>query len=330
MPKVSVVVPVYKAEKYIEKCAESLFGQSLAEMEFIFVDDCSPDRSIEIIEKVLDRYPKRKGQVKIIRHEINKKVSAARKTGVDAATGEYIIFCDSDDWVDTDMYLELYRAAVVDNSDVVYCDLFFVVNNVKQIVCQADTSGGVDVIQKLLQADINSSLCVKLVRSELYKNNKEYLNVRSMYDDTATSLFLLYTAKVIKHVKKPFYYYIMRPNSIGTSISQAKSDERAEDAVYNSEKIICFINGLPENEQKQLVPYLNGFLLKVKWHLLNWWRMDGKKLSSWQTLWPGTSEYIFAVPWASGWKKRIYWLFTRKQMSFLFLPVLSFYKKYLH
>ena len=99
MPKVSVIVPVYGVEKYIERCARSLFEQTLDDMEFIFVDDCTKDESIEVLKRVIDLYPVRKDQVKIIHHAVNKGLSRARETGVNAATGDYIGHCDSDDWV---------------------------------------------------------------------------------------------------------------------------------------------------------------------------------------------------------------------------------------
>ena len=81
--KVSVCIPVYGVEKYIERCARSLFEQTMKDdIEFIFVDDCTPDKSIEILQKVLEEYPERKNQVKIIRHETNKGLTGARNTAL--------------------------------------------------------------------------------------------------------------------------------------------------------------------------------------------------------------------------------------------------------
>ena len=121
MPKVSVIIPVYSVEKYIERCARSLFEQTLTDIEYIFVDDCSPDNSINILESVLEVYPNRRSQVKIIRHLENKGLPAARKTGIDNSTGDYIIHCDSDDWVETDMYRLMYDEAKRLDADIVMC-----------------------------------------------------------------------------------------------------------------------------------------------------------------------------------------------------------------
>ena len=121
--KVSVLVPVYGVEKYIERCARSLFEQTMKDgIEFIFTDDCTRDRSIEILEKVVEEYPERKSQVKIIHHEKNQGLVSARVTGLKEAVGEYVIHCDSDDWVEREMYEIMYRQAKDTDSDIVVCD----------------------------------------------------------------------------------------------------------------------------------------------------------------------------------------------------------------
>ena len=111
MPKVSIVIPIYNVEKYIIKCAKSLFEQTLDDIEYIFVNDCTPDNSIKVLLEVLEQYPNRKQQVKIITHKINLGAAIARKNGILAATGKYIIHCDGDDWTAPDMYQRLYEKA---------------------------------------------------------------------------------------------------------------------------------------------------------------------------------------------------------------------------
>lgn len=122
-PKISVIIPVYGVERYIEQCACSLFEQTMQDgIEFIFVDDCSPDKSIEILENVLREYPHREQQVKIIRHTENQGLGGARKTGMEYATGEYIIHCDSDDWVEPECmkrFIEKLRKKTQTLSDAI-------------------------------------------------------------------------------------------------------------------------------------------------------------------------------------------------------------------
>ena len=120
--KISVCIPVYGVDNYIEQCARSLFEQTMQEgIEFIFVNDCTPDRSIEILKQVLEEYPRRKDQVKILHHDQNKGLVAARNTALQIARGDYIIHCDPDDWVELDMYETMYNEAVKNDADMVYC-----------------------------------------------------------------------------------------------------------------------------------------------------------------------------------------------------------------
>ena len=93
MKKISLLIPIYGVENYIEQCARSLFSQSYTSIEYIFVDDCTKDRSIEILQSVMEDYPDRKEDILLIRHEHNKGLGAARRTAFEAATGEYIMKC---------------------------------------------------------------------------------------------------------------------------------------------------------------------------------------------------------------------------------------------
>ena len=107
--KVSVLVPVYGVEKYIERCARSLFEQTYSDLEYVFVNDCTPDQSIEILKKVMAEYPQRKNAVKIVNHAKNRGLAAARNTAYDNATGDFVTIVDSDDWLEWDA---LEKAAV--------------------------------------------------------------------------------------------------------------------------------------------------------------------------------------------------------------------------
>lgn len=117
--KVSVLVPVYGVESYIAKCATTLFEQSYKDVEYIFVDDCTPDASIEKLHDVLSHYPERESQVRIITHECNLGSAGARQTGLDAATGEAVIFVDSDDYVATQMVESLVNEMEQSHADIV-------------------------------------------------------------------------------------------------------------------------------------------------------------------------------------------------------------------
>lgn len=126
--KVSVTVPLYNAEKYLRQCLDSLAAQTLKEIEFILVDDGSTDNSGEIC----DEYASKDNRFKVI-HQENGGSAAARQTGLDASTGEYIIVCDSDDWVEPYMYEKLYTKAKETGADIVCCGYFAEYNDGKSI-----------------------------------------------------------------------------------------------------------------------------------------------------------------------------------------------------
>lgn len=119
MKKVSVLVPVYGVEKYIEECARSLFEQTYEDIEYVFVDDCSKDGSIAILERVAEEYPQRKSQTRIIRHDHNKGLGGARLTALQKATGEYVTHVDSDDILPLDAIALLMAKAEESGADIV-------------------------------------------------------------------------------------------------------------------------------------------------------------------------------------------------------------------
>ncbi|MDR0528229.1 MAG: glycosyltransferase [Zoogloeaceae bacterium] len=117
-PKVSIIVPVYNGEKYIAQCIDSIVSQTFTDFECILVDDCSPDRCPQIC----DEYARKDARIQVIHKRKNEGMAQARKTGFDAARGEYIQFVDGDDWIEAEMTERLYKKAVHGDFDIVYCD----------------------------------------------------------------------------------------------------------------------------------------------------------------------------------------------------------------
>ncbi len=119
MDKVSILVPIYNVEKYIERCAVSLFEQTYDNIEYIFIDDKGTDNSIQILEAVIKRYPNRQNNIKVIDHVVNKGLAVARNTALTNAEGRFVIHVDSDDYVEKDMVERCISCQSQDNSDIV-------------------------------------------------------------------------------------------------------------------------------------------------------------------------------------------------------------------
>ena len=223
-PKVSVVIPVYKVEAYIERCARSLFGQTLDDMEYIFVDDCSPDESIAVLNRVLADYPARAAQVKIIRQERNKGVAAAREAAIKAATGEYITHCDSDDWVAEDAYERLYAEAKSKDLDMVWFDFYVADGTREEYRSQAWAADKTALIKAYFDAAGTRMLTFlwnRLYKRELHDAGFVY-PTHNMCEDLVIVFQLLLRSKRIGHLPAALYYYYQSPDSITRSTSEER------------------------------------------------------------------------------------------------------------
>ena len=223
MPKVSVVIPVYGVEKYIERCVRSLFGQTLDSMEYVFIDDCSPDNSIVVMQKVLEEFPHRKEQVKLIRHEVNQGVGAARNHGVAACTGDYIIHCDSDDWVDLDFYEKMYDKAIETDADVVCAPFVTEFSeschpSIRVYPKKADDVAG--YIEKNVGLHLNS-LWSKLYKREV--SQVAYMTVPEnigMGEDLLANILMLHECCKQSFISDAFYHYWQSSTSITHNFSE--------------------------------------------------------------------------------------------------------------
>ena len=208
MPKVSVIIPVYGVEKYIERCARSLFEQTLDDIEFIFVNDCTPDNSISILETTLSEYPNRKHQVRIINQPRNMGAAQARKDGILAADGEYVIQCDSDDWVDPNMYFDMLKQAETTGADLVMCKKINMSDG-KRNTTITDTivDNKEQMMSLIISGKTSVSLCCRLVRKQLFLNKRFIFPPSHMKEDTVISAQLAYLSNKSTSVDGPYYYY---------------------------------------------------------------------------------------------------------------------------
>jgi len=207
MPLVSIIVPVYGVERYIERCAVSLFEQTYKDIEYIFVNDATPDRSIEVLREVIKRYPERAKAVKIVEHPQNRGVSAARNSGVETAAGEYLWQVDADDYIAQNAVQTLVNTAEQHKTDVVVFD----VNIVTLQGIHADAvhyNYKEDYIRRMLQHTEKCAHWNKFYRRSLFVETgiraDEHIRLA---DDFAVTPRLLYYAKQVEMLHEPLYYY---------------------------------------------------------------------------------------------------------------------------
>ena len=196
MVKVSVIVPVYNVEKYIDKCLDSLVNQTLKDIEIIVVNDGSPDNSQEIIDKYVKKYPKK---VKSYIKE-NGGQGSARNLGLESAKGEYISFVDSDDYLDLNMLEEMYNVAKEKDNDIVICDLvdhYLLDDNEEKVIYHNCTK--YDSVY-----EVTPSACNKIFRREVIGDLK-FLS-RLWYEDFNFTTKILFNTDNISVISKGFYH----------------------------------------------------------------------------------------------------------------------------
>jgi glycosyltransferase involved in cell wall biosynthesis len=207
--QVSILVPIYNVSDYIERCAHSLFQQTFDDIEYIFVNDCTPDDSIEKLQKVIEQYPNRKPFVKIINHEKNKGSSASRNTAIDNSTGQYIQYIDSDDWIEPDMVEVMYKKAEAEAADIVICDILVERKNRKDYYNDYIPKNNQDYFRCMLeQKCCLGYLVLKLVRRELFElSGSCFVETLNILEDRFALTMLYYYAKKIVKIDKAFYHY---------------------------------------------------------------------------------------------------------------------------
>lgn len=213
MPKVSVISPIFGVEKFIEKGARSMMEQTLDDVEFIFVDDCSQDASIQILEDVLAQYPERKDQVKIVRHSENKGLPSARNSGLEIASGDYIFHWDSDDYAEISMLKEMYEFATNNNLDIVWADWYLTFSKNERYMSQPDFVNPEEAIKAMLGGRMKYNVWNKLARRSLYFDNQiRFPDGYGMGEDLTMILLFLYAEKT-GHISKAYYHYIKINNN---------------------------------------------------------------------------------------------------------------------
>lgn len=271
--KISVIVAVYNTEKYVKKCIESLLNQTYKNLEIIIIEDCSTDDSKKVIQKYKDNK-----KIKLVYNEKNSGLSYSRNRGLKEATGEYIGYIDSDDYVEKDYFEKLINSIVKNKSEIAVCDMKIVYENTnnEQIskCCNYDEFNLVNVINNGLAA----SACNKLFKRELIEKYK--FAEGKVNEDIAVVIPTLCNAKKISYAENCYYYYVQRGGSIQNSgfsdkrfdifygvkltlerIKKNKKYDELKDALIYNQLIVLLIYVIPKERKfkrrKQIIKRFN-------------------------------------------------------------------------
>lgn len=284
--KVSVIVPVYGVEKMVERCARSILTQTIDNLEIIFVDDATPDDSMNIIKRVAQEYPSR--NIRFLTHTKNAGLPSARNTGLKIATGKYIFHCDSDDHIEPEMLEVLYRQAEENNADIVWCDWILETEKGSRYMKQPCYTSSEDALIGMLNGIMKYNVWNKLVKRDLYV--KSYIQFPDGYGmgEDMTMIKLFCHAQNVCYVNQAFYHYA---NTNQTSFSNIYSDQHLKEVVHNTNALIDYIHKVFGNKYNRNIEF---FKLEIKFPFL----ISNNKFQHdrWKSIFPESNISVYSNP----------------------------------
>ena len=278
--KVSVIIPVYRVAPFIERCTRSLMEQSLQDVEFIFVDDASPDESMDIVKRVTSDY---KRNVSFICHAVNRGLPAARNTGMEVAKGEFIFHCDADDWVEPSMLETMINAANEEKADFAYCDFFMEFSNNRRVLGGPSFQNPEELVKRgFFAGSLKYNVWNKLIKRSLY-HNIGFPEGHNMGEDMTIILIAMRANKCV-HISQPLYHYRKdNPNAFSNTFSE----KHLEDIRYNSHLVLSAAEkwDVPDKER-----YLAFFKLNIKLPFL--FSPHKEQLILWKSWFPEADRFI--------------------------------------
>lgn len=312
--KVSVIIPIYKVEKFISRCATSLMEQTLQDVEFIFVDDATPDNSIALLQEILTKYPNRKGQVRLLRHEANQGLPAARNTGLAVVSGEYIFHCDSDDFVEPDMLEKLYVEATAKDADIVWCDWWLSFEKNERYMKQPEYATPLEALKAMLSGVMKFNVWNKLVKRKLYTDSNITFPAGYGMGEDMTMMRLFARANKVAYLPKAFYHYVQLNSG---AFSKTYSERHLEELKHN---VVVVLNDLHQVFGNELEREIAFFKLDVKFPFLI--TDDKVKYDLWQAWYPEANKYVLQNKKLSFRSRCLQWLAWKEQ----FWAVWLYYK----
>lgn len=335
--KFSILVPVYNVEKYLEQCVDSLLNQTYqGEYEIVLVDDGSTDSSGLICERYVNDYPDR---IKVI-HKKNEGLVSARQVGIENASGEYSLFVDSDDFVELNL-LESINNALEHNpkTDIVVFNMNYFNDETKSARKTPFTQGETvytaenktQVYDLLLTTPFVTSLCLKTVKTELFKSDPTDYNFyydKNMAEDWFRSIPLLTAAEKIVYLNKPLYNY--RTNEASISHSFKPETIKKKNTLYVYDRLTDFLPlwgmDTPEYRQKLNACWLNGTMYTLTQYYENVEKKDRKAVLEfdWGSMLPEEAKADVGNPYENKVYRNIYMNLESKN---LFAVKFHFFKK---
>lgn len=263
---ISIVVPIYGVEKYIEKFARSVLSQNCPDVQYVFVDDCSPDKSMDILLSLIEGcYPSLKDDIVTVRKPKNEGLPMARKTGVENAAGEYILFADSDDWLEEGALRKISDAIFRTRADIVYFDLVKEYTDRRSYKYERDyrASRKEDFIINLFNYKSYGYTVTKCFRKNLYTDHKIFTPPYGMHEDIYLMSQIIFYAQSLYHLKEVLYHY--RKDNEASFCSQ---NGKARHIASDRNMLDLYENFKDNLQDSPIAKIWGGVLMRAGWHAI--------------------------------------------------------------
>lgn len=263
---ISILVPIYSVEKYIERCVRSLFEQTYSDIEYVFVNDCSPDSSMEILTRIMSEYPHRIERIKIINHKENQGLAAARNTAIANATGEFILHVDSDDYLEIAAVEKLVKKQKETQADIVTGQAIQHTSTSWFIMERPQFKNKTDFVLDMIKPTIHHTIWGRLIRKALYKDYqlkaKEGINIGE--DLQIMSQLAFYGHKFISIPEVVYHYDTRNMGSyMNSSTDKRKRIFRLSQDIESMKVVYHFFKKNDSTYLDEIAQYMKTYLISI-------------------------------------------------------------------
>ena len=289
-PQISIIVPVYNVEQYLQSCLNSIIAQTYKDWELLLIDDGSPDKS----GAICDEYAKKDVRIRVF-HKENGGVSSARQKGQDEARGEYTIHVDPDDWIEPSMLEDLYVKAEEENAELVICDYFVNEGSQQYYIKQKPTKLDNKVVLRELFQQLHGSCCNKLVKRACYSGKVNFPKGINCCEDLIWCIQVLKCKPKISYINKAYYHYmITTTNSQSKSISADRSLQDLK-MLHVLESLLSSDKDVLRVMYKRTVPYVMNRAMKTNSFNSNYYVSNFKQYGKYISLISGPYSLMLRI-----------------------------------
>lgn len=289
-PQISIIVPIYNVEQYLQSCLDSIIAQTYKDWELLLIDDGSLDKS----GVICDEYAKKDVRIRVF-HKENGGVSSARQKGQDEARGEYTIHVDPDDWIEPSMLEDLYVKAEKENAGLVICDYFVNEGSQQYYIKQKPTKLDNKVVLRELFQQLHGSCCNKLVKRACYSGKVNFPKGINCCEDLIWCIQVLKCKPKISYINKAYYHYmITTTNSQSKSISANRSLQDLK-MLHVLESLLSSDKDVLRVMYKRTVPYVMKRAMKTNSFNSNYYVSNFKQYGKYLSLISGPHSLMLRI-----------------------------------